>query len=118
MTSARIWEGSVEFNLKPSQQFGYGVHQWAIGANDRQVIKDLVEPLDNLFTCGEAFSDYQGWVEGALRSSDLVMQQGFDLPPFSEVYHKRTGVKSSTAIKLAYQEKTTRLIREYIDPDY
>jgi len=118
MTSARIWEGSVEFDLKPSQQFGYGVHQWAIGADDRQVMKDLVEPMKNLYTCGEAFSDYQGWVEGALRSTDLVMQQGFGLLPFNEVYQRRNGIASSAAIKAAYQKSTTQLIREYIAPDY
>ncbi len=118
MTSARIWEGSVEFDLKPSQQFGYGVHQWAIGADDRQVMADLTEPLPNLFTCGEAFSDYQGWVEGALRSTDLVMEKGFGLAPFSKVYEERTGIAPSIAVTLAYQENSTKLIREYIDPNY
>lgn len=118
MTSARIWEGSVEFDIKPSQQFGFGVHQWAIGADDRQVMKDLVEPLPNIYTCGEAFSDYQGWVEGALRSTDLVMKQGFGLEAFSKVYEQKTGVPSSVAISAAYDKNSTALIREYIDKDF
>ena len=118
LTSARIWEGSVEFDLKPSQQFGYGVHQWAIGANDEEVIKDLVEPMPNLFTCGEAFSDYQGWVEGALRSTDLALEKGFGLKPLSKVYHSEHGISSSEAIQIAYKENATSLIREYIDPSY
>lgn len=118
MTSARIWEGSVEFDIAPSQQFGYGVHQWAIGADDREVMSLLTEPLTNLFTCGEAYSDYQGWVEGALRSSDLVMQKGFGLNAFSDVYQERTGITPSDAITMAYTENTTRLIREYIDANY
>ena len=81
-------------------------------------MKELVEPLTNIYTCGEAFSDYQGWVEGALRSTDLVMQQGFGLEPFSEVYKKRTGKSSSDAISEAYYQNTTKMIQKYIDPNY
>ncbi|WP_087025491.1 flavin monoamine oxidase family protein [Thaumasiovibrio subtropicus] len=118
MTSARIWEGSVSFDTKLSQQFGYGVHQWAIGANDREVMATLTEPLDNLYTCGEAFSDYQGWVEGALRSTDLVLEKGFGLQKFSEKFIKDHGEQPSCAIKEAYQEVATASIREYIDCQY
>ncbi|MCF6437586.1 FAD-dependent L-amino acid oxidase [Pseudoalteromonas sp. MMG022] len=116
LTSARIWEGSVDFDLPQSQQFGYGVHQWAVGADDRAVMKELTEPLPNLFTCGEAFSDYQGWVEGALRSTDLVLQKGFGLAPLSEVYEQQTGVPPSIAITAVYEENASKLIHEYIDP--
>ncbi|NOU50297.1 FAD-dependent oxidoreductase [Pseudoalteromonas sp. JBTF-M23] len=116
LTSARIWEGSVDFDLPASQQFGYGVHQWAVGADDKQVMADLTEPLPNLFTCGEAFSDYQGWVEGALRSTDLVLEKGFNLKPLDKLYKEQTGVAPSVAIKVAYEENASRLIHEYIDP--
>ncbi|BBN83320.1 hypothetical protein PA25_33050 [Pseudoalteromonas sp. A25] len=116
LTSARIWEGSVDFDLPMSQQFGYGVHQWAVGADDKQVMADLTEPLPNLFTCGEAFSDYQGWVEGALRSTDLVLEKGFGLQPLNKLYTEQTGVTPSAAIKAAYEENASRLIHEYIDP--
>lgn len=118
MTSVRIWEGTVKFDAPASQQFGYGVHQWAIGADDKQVMEALTEPLPNLFTCGEAFSDYQGWVEGALRSTDLVLKKGFGLNAISDVYHSETGVTSSAAIKTCYQEQTASLIRKYIDSHY
>ncbi|WP_105170013.1 FAD-dependent L-amino acid oxidase [Pseudoalteromonas sp. T1lg23B] len=116
LTSARIWEGSVDFDLPQSRQFGYGVHQWAVGADDRAVMKELTEPLPNLYTCGEAFSDYQGWVEGALRSTDLVLQQGFGLAPLNEVYQQQTGVPPSIAITAVYEENASKLINEYIDP--
>lgn len=113
LTSARIWQGSVNFDLPAEQQFGYGVHQWAVGANDRQVMKDLVEPLPNLFTCGEAFSDYQGWVEGALRSTDLVLEQGFNLKPFASLHSD-----ASEEIKANYAQRRESLINQYFDPDY
>ncbi|AWB68237.1 amine oxidoreductase [Saccharobesus litoralis] len=118
MTSARIWEGSVDFNAKPSQQFGYGVHQWAIGANDREVMAQLTEPLPNLYTCGEAFSDYQGWVEGALRSTDLVLNKAFGLAAFSQVFERQHGKPASVAISEAYYKNVTAMIQEYIDPNY
>ena len=118
LTSARIWEGSVNFDVPDSQQFGYGVHQWAVGADDRQVIKDLIEPLPNLFTCGEAYSDYQGWVEGALRSTDLVLEKGFNLKPLSVVYEQNTHVSPSTAIKAVYEENSAKLINQHIDSQF
>jgi lysine 2-monooxygenase len=61
---------------------GEGDHQWAVGANDEAIRKELVEIDRGLYLCGEAISDYQDWVEGALRSSDLVLQRGFNLAPY------------------------------------
>ncbi|WP_194866887.1 FAD-dependent L-amino acid oxidase [Pseudoalteromonas sp. PPB1] len=118
LTSARIWQGGVRFDVPPSQQFGFGVHQWAVGADDKQVMAELTEPLPNLFTCGEAFSDYQGWVEGALRSTDLALKQGFGLQPLSEVYEQTTHISSSEAIKVAYEENASKLINHYIEPNF
>lgn len=113
LTSARIWQGSVNFDVPVEQQFGYGVHQWAVGADDRQVMKDLVQPLPNLFMCGEAFSDYQGWVEGALRSTDLVLEQGFNLKPFASL-----NPDASEEIKACYAQRRETLIQKYFDSDY
>jgi monoamine oxidase len=118
LTSARIWSGPTSFGVGPAEQFGYGVHQWGLHADDRQAISDLVEPRGGLFTCGEAFSDYQGWVEGALRSADLVLDRGFGLDPISVEYQRDTGVTSSEAIKEAYGARAVEVIREYIDPDF
>ena len=39
MTSARIWMGSTVFGSPPEQQVGYGVHQWGLHADDREVIR-------------------------------------------------------------------------------
>ncbi len=117
LTSARIWEGTTLFSAPASDQFGYGVHQWALGANDREVIADLVEPLPDLYTCGEAYSDYQGWVEGALRSSDLVLDK-FGLSRFSQVFEAEYGESSSAAIKTAYKLNSAKMIKKYIDPDF
>ncbi|MEO8673374.1 MAG: FAD-dependent oxidoreductase [Tahibacter sp.] len=75
LTSYRRWGDEAEF--------GYAYHQWARGADDRSVIEYMVKPFAHLdlYTCGEAFSDQQGWVNGALRSADLVLTRHFGLEP-------------------------------------
>jgi hypothetical protein len=72
MTSFRLWDGEGDF--------GYAVHQWALDADDKGVIQRLIEPVTNIYTCNEAFSDMQGWVNGSLRSADLVLQK-FGIKP-------------------------------------
>ena len=109
LTSCRIWAGQTTFTEASSKQFGYGVHQWALQADDKQVMQDLIEPLPNLYTCGEAYSDYQGWVEGALRSANLVLGKAFGMKPLHETY--------PDAANQAQQEYNTwaqKLIKQYI----
>lgn len=65
-------------------QFGDGDHMWAVGANDAEIMTSLLNPAPNLFTCGEAYSDNQAWVDGALRSVDLLGQR-IGLAPLPEV---------------------------------
>jgi monoamine oxidase len=54
-----------------------GWHAWNMGAQSWVVAEALVRPfLDaNLFTCGEAFSGEQGWIEGALKSAERVLER-------------------------------------------
>ena len=118
LTSARIWSGSTRFDETPGELFGYGVHQWALHAQDDRVMADLVEPLDNLYTCGEAYSDYQGWVEGALRSANLVLAKGFNLKPISEVYQHEHDKSPTEAIEETYWKRSIDLIRKYIEPKF
>ncbi len=120
LTSARIWAGTAEIGVPPSEQVGYGVHQWGLNAEDREVIETLVEPIkgQGIYTCGEAYSDYQGWVEGALRSADLVLAK-FDLKPISEVYKEtHEGKSSSEAIKKAYKKYSAKRICDLICKDF
>jgi phytoene dehydrogenase-like protein len=67
LTSYRLWNGQSDF--------GYAVHQWGLDARDDQVIPRLVEPFENIYTCNEAYSDMQGWVNGSLRSAELVLRK-------------------------------------------
>jgi glycine/D-amino acid oxidase-like deaminating enzyme len=61
--------------------FGAGCHAWAPGARSWEVRERLAgfgfegqEELKNLHVCGEAYSDYQGFIEGALRSARDALQ--------------------------------------------
>lgn len=118
LTSARIWEGLTVFGLSPGEQFGYGVHQWGLHADDADTIPYLAEPLEGLYTCNEAYSDYQGWVEGSLRSTNLVLERAFGLGPIATVYQEMHGVSASDAAKASYAKHSAALIRQYVDPDF
>ena len=55
--------------------FGGGWNSWNIGVKSWEVIPQIVQPTPGfeLYICGEAYSDAQGWVEGALQTADLVL---------------------------------------------
>jgi len=80
MTSYRNWDGE--------DHFGYAYHQWGLNTNDREVTKRMIKPIDDehIYTCNEAWSDMQGWVNGSLRSTDLVLAE-FKLKKINEEFH-------------------------------
>jgi monoamine oxidase len=55
--------------------FGGGWNSWNIGVKSPDVKKRIIQPIDNrpLYICGEAYSDAQGWVEGALQTADMML---------------------------------------------
>lgn len=60
-----------------------GWHSWNIGYESWKTAEDMVQPFKQaeLFTCGEAFSSEQGWIEGALKSTERVLEKlGVNLP--------------------------------------
>jgi monoamine oxidase len=63
--------------------YGAAWHAWAPYRRSWEVVQTIKRPnpaLD-LFTCGEAFAQHQGWVEGALNSAELVLRDfGLDRP--------------------------------------
>jgi monoamine oxidase len=56
--------------------FGGGWHFWKIGMNARLVSHRMCQPIAGvpLYISGEAWSRQQGWVEGALETTDEVLQ--------------------------------------------
>ncbi|HKK74760.1 MAG TPA: FAD-dependent oxidoreductase, partial [Saprospiraceae bacterium] len=77
LTSFRSWSGEDDF--------GYAYHQWALDVQDDEVMERMIEPVPNIYGCNEAWSDMQGWVNGSLRSTDLVMKR-IGLKAITELY--------------------------------
>lgn len=69
------------------EPFGAGCHVWQPGVESWKVRERLAAfganeatgPA-NIHICGEAFSDYQGFIEGALRSTDDALRASLLLP--------------------------------------
>jgi monoamine oxidase len=66
--------------------YGAASHRWAVGARSWEVIPRMRRPTPELpiHVCGEAWSDIQGWTEGALRSAERVLRDelGLERPPW------------------------------------
>jgi monoamine oxidase len=63
--------------------YGGGWNNWNIGVESWVVKEKIVQPLGDkvpFHICGEAYSDAQGWVEGALQTADLMLAK-FGLSP-------------------------------------
>lgn len=62
--------------------FGGGWHLWNPGEKSWEVAPTMRQPNKklNVFVCGEAYSEQQGWVEGAINSAEMVLQKHFKLP--------------------------------------
>lgn len=63
--------------------WGAAYHLWTIGADAAEIITYMQEPMPNLHICGEAWSMAQGWVEGAVHTTDAVLQAKFGLPAYA-----------------------------------
>ena len=70
----------ADWSLSP---FGGGWNFWQPWVNVKDVMTTVKRPLGDdlpVYLVGEAYSGAQGWVEGALTSAELVLQQQFGLP--------------------------------------
>jgi 2-iminobutanoate/2-iminopropanoate deaminase len=55
-----------------------GWHTWEPGVDSAKAMESMVQPFGrkkHVFVCGEAYSSEQGWIEGALKSVELVMDR-------------------------------------------
>src|SRR5262249_32706729 len=66
---------SAAFRDWGEDPFGGGWNSWNIGVKSTEVKARIVQPFSGrpFHICGEAYSDAQGWVEGALQTADLVL---------------------------------------------
>lgn len=57
--------------------YGGGWNSWNIGVDSAHVRDTIVHPIAEvpLYICGEAYSDGQGWVEGALQTAEIMLKK-------------------------------------------
>ena len=76
---------SASFKDWGDDPFGGGWNSWNIGVRSPDVKKKIIQPVAGVpvYICGEAYSDAQGWVEGALQTADMMLEDKdkFGLPP-------------------------------------
>jgi monoamine oxidase len=63
--------------------FGGAWHLWRVNADSIAITKRMRRPLPayNIHVCGEAYSGIQAFIEGALTSTELLLQEQFQLAP-------------------------------------
>ncbi|MES2075739.1 MAG: FAD-dependent oxidoreductase [Pseudomonadota bacterium] len=61
--------------------FGAGYHAWKAGYKVQDVMPYMRKPdeNENIHICGEAYSDQQGWVEGAFCEAEKMLESYFGL---------------------------------------
>ena len=61
--------------------YGAGWHAWKAGTRFWELMPKVRQPVPNedVFICGEAYSINQGWVEGALQTAELMLEEHFGL---------------------------------------
>ena len=66
--------------------FGGGAHFWNMGVRSHEVAEQILHPIERcpIYLCGEAWSHEQGWVEGALATSEAMLTRHFGLPPLHD----------------------------------
>jgi enamine deaminase RidA (YjgF/YER057c/UK114 family) len=66
-------------NFSDDSLSGAGWHTWESGVDSADEIRYMVCPFKKqehkVYVCGEAYSSEQGWIEGALKSVELVMDE-------------------------------------------
>lgn len=66
---------SAAFRDWGEDPYGGGWNSWNIGVKSWEVKDQITNPIQGtpLYICGEAYSDSQGWVEGALQTAEIML---------------------------------------------
>jgi len=61
--------------------FGGGYHAWRAGVDVEETMKYMrcPDPNESVYVCGEAYSEQQGWVEGAFCVAEHMLQDHFGM---------------------------------------
>lgn len=77
---------SAAFRDWGEDPYGGGWNSWNIGVKSWEVRDKITNPIEGtpLYICGEAYSDAQGWVEGALQTADIMLNKLLNAPVAKE----------------------------------
>ena len=61
--------------------YGGGWHEWKAGVEYYKFMPKIRKPVssEDVYICGEAYSNNQGWVEGALQTTEKMLKDHFGL---------------------------------------
>ena len=53
-----------------------GLHVWKPSYDSQKISKEIIKPFkENIFICGESYSNIQGWIEGSLETTFNVLEK-------------------------------------------
>ncbi len=63
--------------------YGGGYHAWKAAYDIAATMRYMRQPwaTESIYICGEAYSDQQGWVEGAFCEAEKMLRESFKLTP-------------------------------------
>lgn len=72
---------SAAYHDWSADPYGAGWHAWKAGTRFWEIMPRIRKPVagEDVFICGEAYSINQGWVEGALQTAELMLEEHFGL---------------------------------------
>lgn len=84
----RIFKCRPDFEIPTVKNIAYSYwdeayHCFVPYSNPKKIIKEMIKPVSNfdVFICGSAYSNKQSWVEGALLTTEYMLNKHFDLKP-------------------------------------
>jgi len=82
--SRRIGAYYQDWSQEP---YGGGYHAWAAHFKAWEVMREVRKPMPDrtIYICGEAYSNGQGWVEGAVCTAESILEEFFNMPRLAGV---------------------------------
>jgi len=72
-----------------------GVHSWRTFTNSYLLYSQIQNPFTNIYICGEAYSKWQGWIEGSLETAKEICQMIISEPSNKKNYTKEEVANSN-----------------------
>lgn len=87
-----------------------GMGCWKKGVNSKVIIDKIIKPLDKeeVYFCGENFSNQQAWMEGALFTANKVLKQ----ISLKKIVFNREKSKKTSNVKVGGSKKTKKKVEK------